>query len=114
MNTFVETAIISNLKDAFPNAIVYTGKVIQGVKPNDIILNSVSDEFEVLLGSPLRLRRTSASVSIVNPSENVTDTLVSSLQSFNTENGLIFADTIDISDEDGLIIALVSFIHLER
>ena len=114
MNANIEKAMIANLVKKFPSSKIYTGKLVQGVKPTDIIVNTVEDEIVVLQGSPLRERTTIASVSYVNPTEDITDDLVDCLQIFETEIDTVYSTSINIQDEDGLTQALVTFTHLER
>lgn len=113
MNKFIESAIISNVKTQFPTSKVYTGKVVAGIQPNDIVINTVTDNLS-LAQSNYRSRHTVISVSMVQPTEDVIDTLVACLQSFTAEGVTHYPDSLEAEDEDSVIRVLIDLTHIER
>lgn len=113
MNKFIESAVISNIKTQFPTAKVYTGKVIEGVAPDNIIVNTISDNF-ILAQSNYRVRNTVIVVSVVEPTEDITDELVSCLQSFEANGVTHYPDSLDVENEDDVIRVLIDLTHIEQ
>lgn len=113
MNKFIETAVISNLKTQFPTAKVYTGKIIEGITPDSIIVNTISDNF-IMTDSNYRVRHSMIVVTVVEPSEDITDDLVSCLQSFEANGITHYPDTLDVENEDDAIRVFIDLTHTEQ
>lgn len=105
MNQVLEDAVVSNLSATFPTATIFTGKVVQGVEADNIIVKTILDDLEVL-GTGVRNRTTMVQVSVISPTteENqLKDLLFNSLMSF-TLNGEVFeVDTINFASVDDIL-----------
>lgn len=113
MNKFIETAVISNIKTKFPDTKVYTGKVIEGVTPDCIIVNTISDRF-IVTESNYRVRHSMIVVTVVQPTEDITDELVSCLESFEANGIVHYPDTLDVENEDDAIRVFIDLTHNEQ
>lgn len=113
MNKFIETAVISNIKTQFPTAKIYTGKIVEGVSPNCFIVNTIEDNFILTQGN-YRSRHTMISVSVVQPTDDITDELVSCLQSFTVNGVTHFPDTLGVENEDDVIRVFIDLTHIEQ
>lgn len=113
MNKFIESAVISNIKTQFPTNKVYTGRIVEGVSPDCIIVNTVADSF-TLAQSNYRIRNSVICVSVVQPTEDVTDELVSCLQAFTVDGETYYPDSLDIENEDDVIRVFIDLTHIEK
>ena len=113
MNKFIESTIISNLKSQFPDSKVYTGKVVEGVTPDSIILNTIDDNFE-LTQSNYRVRHSLIAVSVIQPTEDITDALVSCLQSFKVDGVSYYPDSLQVENEDDVTRVVIDLTHIEK
>lgn len=113
MNKLIESAVISNIKTQFPTNKVYTGKLIEGVTPDCIIVNTISDKFTATQ-SNYRVRHTIISVSVVEPTQDITDDLVSCLQSFDVGTDTCYPDTLEVENEDDVIRVFIDLTHTEQ
>ena len=113
MNKSLESAIISNIKTQFPTAKVYTGLMIEGVSPDCFVINTITDNF-ALAQSNYRARNTVISVSVIEPTVDITDELVSCLQSFVVEDVTVFPDSLEVTNEDDVIRVFIDLTHIEQ
>lgn len=113
MNQQIETAIISNLKTAFPTARIFTGKVVQGITPTDIIVNTVYDNVNIFKGSIYRQRELTYSVTRVSPVDGDYDLLVNALKKLTVNSFDYFPDSINADYTDDTLQVLVEMKHLE-
>lgn len=116
MNSHIETAIVTNLKTKFPLARIFTGKVVQGIAQDDIIVNCVYDDINFFKGSNYRQRESSISVTVIQPtSETIVDDLADALKSFTTANGnKHYPETLTIDKEDDTVKVLFDIVHIEN
>lgn len=113
MNKFIESAIISNLKTQFPLAKVYTGKIVEGIESDNFVINTIEDAFEVTQ-STYRVRHSFIAVTVVQPSEDITDELVSCLQSFVVDGETFYPDKLEVENEDDAIRVFIDLTHIEQ
>lgn len=110
MNQLLENAIVQNLAEVFVDNTIFTGKVIQNVQPDNIIVRTVIDNFEIL--SPkVRNRDTSVQITIVSPTEDenvLKDKLSSCLMSFTINGEIYQTNTISFLSIDDFIHATIN------
>jgi hypothetical protein len=116
MNQAIEDAIVASLVDEFPDANIFTGKVIQGVADNDIIVNTVYDQTNFFKGSRYRQREMTISVTVINPpdEESVTDKVKNRLKEITANGVTHYPDAMYTQNSDGKVQVLIDLIHLER
>lgn len=114
MNTYIESAIVANLKAKFPSSRVFTGKVIQGVQADDIIVNCVYDTINLTRGARYWQRESSISVTFVSPtSPTVKDDLIVCLQSFVANGYTHYPDNLILDEEDDSVHVMIELSHVE-
>lgn len=114
MNSLIEDSLIKNLKTAFPNSRIFSGKVIQGTLPKDIIYNDVLDEIKPCLGSVAHERHTIVSVSLLGTTATVLlNTLIKAVSFFTIDDLIIYPDSLNIQIENGNISILLDISHVE-
>lgn len=113
MNKFIESAVISNIKSQFPTAKVYSGRVIEGITPDSFVVNTISDTFE-LAQNNYRSRHSLIAVSVIQPTEDITDELVSCLESFTINDVTHYPDSLEVDNEDDVIRVFIDLTHIEQ
>jgi hypothetical protein len=114
MNSIIETAVISNLKSKFPSSMIFTGMVVQGIQPDNIIVNTVMDVFNVSLGI-YKQRVSSISVTVISPtSDTVVDDLINCLSAFTVDGETYFPEALEVSKSDDTVQVIFDLTYLER
>jgi len=111
----IKDAVITNLVDAFPDATIYEGKVVQGVQPDDFVVNTVFNEVTIFKGSTYRRREITIQVSVIQPTDEViADKIVEAVKEV-TANGVVhYPQSAFVEDSDGAVKVLIDFSYLER
>lgn len=115
MNQVLEDALVGNLLSILPTATIHSGNVVQGAKPDDIIIKTVTENLTVF-GDKVSETMTLFQVSVVNPTteENIlTRNLRSALLAYRFNDDLYYADSVNIVTVDGIVHATVSITYME-
>jgi hypothetical protein len=116
VNSLIEDAVIANLVATFPSPIIYTGKVVEGVQPDDIIVNTVLDNVQTFRGVKIRQRNVFIQVTVINPTQDstvVADMLVSCLQAIDASGTIHYPTSININRDDDKVQALANLVYME-
>lgn len=116
MNQHIIDAVVGNILSEFPSANIYTGRVVQGVQADDIIINTVFDTVNVFKGSVYHQREVVIQVTVISPSEDneVVEGLVSCLKSFTANEATHYPDSLDVINSDDKYQVLINLKFLER
>lgn len=111
----IHDAVITKLVEAFPDATIYDGRVVSGVQPDNIVVNTIFNEVTFFQGSVYRRREVTIQVSVIQPTDEViADKIINAVKEVVADDVTLYPQSAFVEDSDGATKVLLDFSYLEQ